>query len=304
MRLLTRADFDGLVCATLLKELGVVDKFKFVHPKDMQDGIIEVDENDVIANVPYVPGCGMWFDHHTSEQERLDSKLQFKGKSQAAPSCARVIYEYYGGKERLGRFEEMVTQADKVDSGQISIEEIQNPTRWVLFGFVMDPRTGLERFTSFGANNEQLMQVLIDACRRLPIERILELPEIAVRVKLYFEQNEQFKKMLLEKSYTDENIIIIDVRGLETIYTGNRFLIYSLFPEQNISIWITDGKAHQNCVFSVGYSTINRTAKIDVGSLMLKYGGGGHKAVGTCQVKYSDADRVLKELIEAIKKEA
>jgi nanoRNase/pAp phosphatase (c-di-AMP/oligoRNAs hydrolase) len=301
MRLVTRSDFDGLACAVILKKLGIIDSYKFAHPKDLQDGLVEVNENDVLANVPYVKGCGLWFDHHSSEQERLSSNLVFEGESRLAPSAARVVYEYYGGKEKMPFFEEMVTQVDKVDSGQLSIDEIQNPKDWILLGFVMDPRTGLGRFRNFRISNYQLMENLIDHCSLLTIDEILKLDDIVERVKLYFEQNELFKNMITKHTKIDGNVIITDLRNVETIYTGNRFLIYSLYPKQNVSIWLVDGKNKQNCSFAVGYSIINKTCKSNIGSLMLRYNGGGHPKVGTCQVDYDSTDKVLSELVLELK---
>jgi nanoRNase/pAp phosphatase (c-di-AMP/oligoRNAs hydrolase) len=301
MNLLTRSDFDGLACGVLLKKIGIIDSFTFVHPKDLQDGLITVTENDVLANVPFVQGCGLWFDHHSSEHERLELGTQYKGKSWLAPSAARVIYEYYGGKEKLGYFEKMVEQVDKVDSGNLSVDEILNPKGWVLLGFIMDPRTGLGRFRDFRISNYQLMEKLIDFCGSMEIDEILNLPDVKERISFFFEQNELFKTMIDTYTKTDGNLVITDLRGVDKIYTGNRFLIYSIYPQQNISIWIVDGKNKQNCSFAVGHSIISRTSKTNVGSLMLKYNGGGHAKVGTCQVAYEEAARTLSELIEAIK---
>jgi nanoRNase/pAp phosphatase (c-di-AMP/oligoRNAs hydrolase) len=303
MNLLTRSDFDGLACGVLLKKLGIIDSFTFVHPKDLQDGLVAVTENDVLANVPFVEGCGLWFDHHSSEHERLQIGTEYKGESRLAPSAARVIYDYYGGKEKLGHFEEMVEQVDKVDSGNLTIDEILKPEGWILLGFIMDPRTGLGRFRNFRISNYQLMENLIDFCGSMKIEEVLELPDVKERISLYFEQNELFKKMINTYTRTDKNVIITDLRDVNEIYTGNRFLIYSLYPEQNISIWLVDGKNKQNCSFAVGHSIINRTSNTNVGSLMLKYNGGGHAKVGTCQVPYDIVDKTLSELIETIKKD-
>jgi len=301
MRLLTRSDFDGLACGALLKELGVIDSWKFVHPKDMQDGIVEVTDNDVLANVPYVKGCKMWFDHHSSEKERLDEGIVFEGESRLTDSAARVIYEYYGGKERLPHFETMVEAVDTVDSGKLTSEEILDPQGWVLLGFIMDPRTGLGRFRNFRISNYELMEHLIDACATQYIDDILMNPDVLERVKLYFEQDALFKEMIVTHTRVDGNVIITDLRGVETIYTGNRFLIYSLFPDQNVSAWVIDGRGKQNCPIAVGHSVLNRTCKTDVGALMLKYGGGGHYQVGTCQVPYGDADRVIGEIVASMK---
>ena len=300
MRLLTRSDFDGLACAALLKELGIIDCWKFVHPKDLQDGLIEVTDNDVLANVPYVPGVKLWFDHHTSESERLGD-IKFEGESRLEDSAARVIYEYYGGKARLPHFEEMIVAVDKVDSGKLVADEILNPTGWVLLGFLMDPRTGLGRFRNFRISNYELMENLIEACRSQKIDEILSNPDVKERVELYFEQDVLFREMITKHTRIDGNVIITDLRNVEPIYTGNRFLIYSLHPEQNISMWIVDGRGKQNCPIAVGYSILNRSSNTNVGKLLLSYGGGGHKQVGTCQVPYDDADRVIDELVTRMK---
>lgn len=303
MRLVTRSDFDGLVCAVLLKEIGIIDSRLFVHPKDIQDGLVEVNENDVLANVPYAKGCGLWFDHHSSEEERLKLDNQYKGASWAAPSAARVIHDYYGGAEKFARFQEMMAAVDKSDSGRLTADEIINPQGWILLSFITDPRTGLGRFRDYRISNYQLMDDLIEYCGKKTIAEILQIPDVAERVKRYYEQNELFKQMIQQHTRTDGNVILTDLRDVEVIYSGNRFLIYSLYPDQNISVWLIDGRNKQNCVYAVGHSIINRSSKTDVGSLMLKYGGGGHRAVGTCQVATEHADRVLDELVTLIKQD-
>jgi len=301
MRLLTRSDFDGLACAALLKALGVIDCWKFVHPKDIQDGAVEVTDQDVLANIPYAKGCKMWFDHHSSESARLGEGLEFEGACRIEDSAARVIYEYYGGKGALPQFETMIQAVDKVDSAKLAREEILNPKGWVLLGFIMDPRTGLGRFRNFRISNYELMETLIDACAAKDIDNILENPDVQERVKLYFEQDALFREMISAHTRLDGNVIITDLRGAETIYTGNRFIIYSLYPDQNVSVWVVDGRGKQNCPIAVGHSILNRTCQTDVGALMLKYGGGGHFQVGTCQVSYGDADRTLEEIVRFLK---
>ena len=300
MRLLTRSDFDGLACGALLKELGVIESWKFVHPKDIQDGLVEVSDTDVLANVPYVPGCKLWFDHHSSETVRL-GEIKFEGECRLVDSAARVIFDYYGGAEKLPQFASMVDAVDKVDSGKLTSEEILNPESWVLLGFIMDPRTGLGRFRNFSISNYELMERLILACAHMQIDEILAMPDVQERVKVYFEQDELFREMLDARTKIDGNVIVTDLRGIDPIYTGNRFMVYSLYPEQNVSVWVVDGRGKQNCPIAVGYSVLNRTCKTNVGALMLKYGGGGHKQVGTCQVPYDDADRVIDEIVASMK---
>ncbi|MDR2942973.1 MAG: exopolyphosphatase [Treponema sp.] len=301
MRLLTRSDFDGLACGALLVYLGLIDEWKFVHPKDIQDGLIEATDNDILANIPYIKGCKLWFDHHSSESERLGKNVYFEGVSKPAPSCARVVYEYYGGDAKLGKFAEMIHYVDKVDSGDLTPDEILDPKGWVLLGFLMDPRTGLGRFRNFTISNYDLMKELALACTEKNINEILAMPDVKERLDLYFEQTSNYKEMVLKYAKAVGNVIMIDLRNVETIYAGNRFFIYTLFPEQNISIWVVDGRNKANVAVTVGYSIINRTATVDVGALLLYYGGGGHRQVGTCQVPYDDADKVIAEILEKLK---
>ena len=301
MRLVSRSDFDGLACAAILSHLGLIDDWKFVHPKDIQDGLVEITDNDILANVPYHKGCKLWFDHHSSESERLGKNTFFEGVSRHTPSCARLIYEYYGGEDKLGRFEMMVSHVDRVDSGKLTRDEVYNPRGWILLGFIMDPRTGLGRFRDFTVSNYDLMKMLAKACEEKDIDEILAIPDVKERLNLYFEHAPFFQKMLLEKGQVHGNTVLFDLRNTDPIYAGNRFLMYRLFPDQNMSMWVVNGKNNQNCVITVGYSIFNKSATVDVGSLMLSYGGGGHHQVGTCQVPLSDADKVIKEILDKCK---
>ncbi|MDR2607379.1 MAG: exopolyphosphatase [Treponema sp.] len=301
MRLLTRSDFDGLACGALLLYLGLIDDWKFVHPKDIQDGLVKATDSDILANIPYIPGCKLWFDHHSSESERLGNKVYFEGVSRIAPSCARVVYDYYGGDANLGRFSRMIEYVDKVDSGNLTQDEILDPKGWVLLGFIMDPRTGLGRFKKFTISNYDLMKELAKACSEKTIDEILQMPDVKERLEVYFEQDSLFREMIKTHSRVEGNVVLVDLRNVEDIFAGNRFLLYTLFPEQNVSIWVVDGKNKSNAAITVGYSITNRTATADIGSILLKYGGGGHHQVGTCQVSYEDADRVISEILEKIK---
>jgi nanoRNase/pAp phosphatase (c-di-AMP/oligoRNAs hydrolase) len=302
MRLLTRSDFDGLACAVLLEEMGFLDSYKFVHPKDVQDGLVDVTSDDILANIPYVPGCGMWFDHHVSEGERHAAK-DFKGLSREADSAARVIYDYFGGEGKFVKLSAMIAAVDKADAGKFTADEILNPTGWVLLSFIMDPRTGLGRYRDYRISNYGLMMKMIGMCRDKTAEEILADPDVTERVTRYFEQDAQFRKMVASHTIVNGNVIITDLRNVTEIYTGNRFAIYALYPAQNISIWLVDGKHKQNVVFAVGHSILNKTAKTNVGSLLLGYGGGGHLRVGTCQVPYDNADVTLSELLAKMKQD-
>jgi nanoRNase/pAp phosphatase (c-di-AMP/oligoRNAs hydrolase) len=301
MRLVTRSDFDGLACAVLLKAAGLITEYKFAHPKDLQDGTIEITSNDILANVPFVPGCGMWFDHHSSEAERLGA-VAFTGMSKVAPSCARVIWEYFGGHEKFDtHLDVMLDAVDRVDSGMLTLDDVNNPQGWVLLGFIMDPRTGLGRYRDYRISNYQLMLDMIDYCAQKSAEEILAIDDVKERSSRYFEQETHFREMAKQRCTLDGNVLLFDLRDQEEIYTGNRFAIYAMYPECNVSIQIIWGLKKQNTVFTVGYSILNRTCTVDIGKLMLKYGGGGHKQVGTCQVPTEKAEEVLKELLEAVK---
>jgi hypothetical protein len=298
MRLLTRSDFDGICCAVLLKEMGLMDEMVYAHPKDLQDGKIPVGTNDILANVPYVPGCGLWFDHHSSEHERLELSGKYEGSSKLSPSAARVICDFYG-TEKLARFKDMLEYVDKVDSGQLTEEEILNPQGWVLLGFICDPRTGLGYHKGYRISNLAFMNDLVDHMRTKSIDEILSLPDTRERIALYQDNDQQARVFLEKHSRVKGPVLVTDARGVAEIPPSNRFLVYSLYPDTNISIRMIDGRGKEFVAISVGYSILNRAATVDVGSLMLRYGGGGHKKVGTCQVPYDQADTVLNELIEA-----
>ncbi len=302
MRLLTRSDFDGLGCAVFLKEAGIIDDIKFVHPKDVQDGKVEIDKNDVLANVPYVKGCGLWFDHHSSEIERKEYG-DFEGACvPSAPSAARVIYDYYGGAEKFpgNRFTQLVNAVDKADSADFTRDEILAPRGWCLLSFIMDPRTGLGRYKDYRVSNYQLMMDLIDYCRTKTIDEILAVEDVQERVWRYFKQEEQFQEMLKDNATIHENVVVVDLRNLDEIFTGNRFVLYAWFPDQNISLQIVWGLKKQNVAVTCGHSILNKTCKTDVGSLMLRYGGGGHRKVGTCQLPIESADKSIKEIIRQL----
>ena len=300
-RLVTRSDFDGLVCAALLKELGLLDDILFVHPKDMQDGKIEVGAGDITTNLPYVPGVGLAFDHHASEAIRVEDSPANHIIVPGAQSAARVVYDHYGGAERFPTISEaMMTAVDKADSARFSESEILDPQRWILMSFLMDPRTGLGRFREFGISNYQLMMALIDDCTRMSVEDILQTPDVAERVALYHEHSERAVEQIRRCSKVEGNLVVLDLRDEEVIHPTNRFMVYALYPEANISIHVLWGLRQQNTVFATGKSIINRSSQTNVGELMLGYGGGGHDAAGTCQVANEDAGAVLAELVSKI----
>ncbi len=299
-RLITRSDFDGLVCAILLKEMDVIQDIKFVHPKDMQDGKIEVTATDITTNLPYVEGVNLAFDHHLSETIRND-KRDNHIIDPDAPSAARVVYDYYGGAERFpAEWNDMLAAVDKGDSAQFSQDEILKPGGWVLMNFLMDARTGLGRFRDFRISNYQLMMELIDICKDHQIEEVMKLDDVKERVELYFEHEAKAIEQIKRCTTIHNNLVVLDLRNEETIYAVNRFMIYALFPEANISIHVMWGLKQQNTVFAVGKSILNRSSRTNVGELCLGYGGGGHTAAGTCQIDNDMADVTLQEIIGKI----
>src|SRR3990172_419898 len=300
-RLVTRSDFDGLVCAILLKELNMIDEIVFVHPKDMQDGKVAITGRDITTNLPYVPGVGMAFDHHSSEVLRNPGEHPDLIIHPDAPSTARVVFDHFGGGRRFPEsFHFMMEAVDKADSAQFNRDEILRPTRWVLLNYLMDSRTGLGRFRDFRISNYDLMMDLIDFCRGHSIEEILSLPDVKERVDVYAEHAPKAREQIQRCARVHKNLVVLDLRNEEKIWACNRFMIYALFPEINISIHVIWGVNRQNTVFATGKSILNRSSKTDIGALMLKYGGGGHKAAGNCQVGNNEADATLAKLVQII----
>jgi len=295
-RLVTRSDFDGLVCAMLLRELNLVDEIKFVHPKDVQDGKVELSDNDITTNLPFDKRVGLAFDHHESELIR-NKEDEYRGKyiiDGDAKSAARVVYDYYGGAKTFKNVsEEIMLAVDKGDSADFTKEEILDPKDWVLMNFLMDARTGLGRFHDFRISNYQLMMELIDYCVNHSIQQVLELPDVKERVELYFEQQDLFKAQLKELTRIVGKVAVIDLRNTETIYAGNRFMVYAMWPETELSVHVAWGFKKQNTAVMIGKSIINRASDFNIGELCLSYGGGGHANAGTCQL---DNDKIDAEL--------
>ena len=302
-RLVTRSDFDGLACAMMLRELDLVDEIKFVHPKDVQDGKVELTENDITTNLPYDPRVGIAFDHHESEVDRLKAK-ETGGKliiDATKRSAARVVYEYYGGPKVFTKVsEELMAAVDKGDSADFTMDEILHPTGWVLLHYLMDPRTGLGRFRNFRISNYDLMMELISYCVDHNIDEILELPDVKERVDLYFDEANQFEAQLKRIAQVHDKVVVLDLRNEEVIHAGNRFMIYALYPETQISIHVAWGFKQQNTAVMIGKSIVNRGSNADIGALCLRYGGGGHRNAGTCQLENDQVDAELPNIIAAL----
>ena len=299
MRLVTRSDFDGLVCAMLFRELDVIGDIKFVHPKDVQDGKVELSSNDITTNLPFDPRVGIAFDHHESELSRNDMEaIKEQYICYVAKSAARVVYDYYGGADTFKTVTTEIMEAvDKGDSADFTADEILNPKDWVLMNFLMDARTGLGRFHDFRISNYQLMMELIDYCVGHTIEEVLALPDVKERVDLYFEQQELFKQQLKDIVVIHDKVAVIDLRPLETIYAGNRFMVYAMWPEVEMSVHVAWGFKKQNTAVMIGKSIINKAGTLDIGQLCLDYGGGGHPNAGTCQLDNDKVDEILPDII-------
>lgn len=300
MKLLTRIDFDGLVCAVFLSEKGIIDEYQFIHPREIQAGEIEITANDVLANVPYFPGVGLWFDHHSSEEERLEiGTLEFQGDCRAADSAAQVIWDYYGGVESFGEhFLPLLEAVNKADSGNFLLDEILHAEDWMLIAFIVDPKTGLYDLDDYSISNHQFTLDLIQYCRTKTIDEILQIPDVKERADRYNDQQILYKDMLRNYTRNERNVVITNLLNQDTIYCGNRFIVFASHPDQNIEIRLTWDESKTKVVFSCGHSILNRTSKTDVGKLMLKYGGGGHKQVGSCRVPANEWERVFDEILQ------
>lgn len=306
MRLITRSDFDGLMCGVLLREVEQIDAVDFVHPKDVQDGTVKATANDILTNLPYQPGVGMWFDHHASEALRNDMEgIDFRGRFEVAPSAARVVYDHYveqGKGAKLRKFKKVLEAVDKSDSADLSKDDVTKPKGWILLSYVLDPRTGLGYQHDYAISNRQLMTKMLDWIGKHPVTAILKMPDVAARVAQYKKDQEAFAKLLKETSKLDKNVVVTDLRGRKDLPAGNRFLIYTLFPKCNISVRLFDGKGGERTIVAVGHSIFRRTSKTDVGKLMGKFGGGGHRGAGTCQLPPETANVEIKKILTAIKR--
>lgn len=300
-RLITRSDFDGLVCAMILKELDMIDDIKFVHPKDMQDGRIQVTDNDISTNLPYVQGVHLAFDHHLSEKTRIKTINKNHIFDPEAPSAARLVYEYFNGDVRLKRIgKEIMTAVDKSDSARFTKEEIEHPDRWVLLNYIMDARSGFGRFRNFRISNYQLMMELIDYCLEHSVDQVLELPDVKERVDMYFEQQELFKNQIEKVHKMDGKVVVLYLKDEDVIYTGNRFMVYAMYPEAEVSVHVMWGYRKQNTAITIGKSILNKNSKANIGDICLKYGGGGHRNAGTCQIPNDQVDIILPKILEEL----
>lgn len=293
MRLVTRGDMDGLVSAVLITTMENVTFLELIHPQDITDNKFEVREGDILANLPYHPNCSMWFDHHELTDSNRKPPKAFKGKHAILPSVARVVYQYYG-PEKLKQYEPLVSEADRFDSAQLSIDDISDPRGAILLGFTIDPRTG------FGIDKDFFM-TLVELLKISPVDEVLRTPEVARRVTTYLENDFKFLQVLNDHTRIAGNVIVTDLRKLQTVPIGNRFLIYTLFPECNVSVRIQWGPRQEFVAATIGHSILNRTCKTDIGRLCSDFGGGGHRGAGACTLDPKTADSTLEEIIKRLK---
>ncbi len=303
MRVVYRGDLDGTVCAAMLLHIGLCDDALQAHPKDMQDRKVDVGKEDILCNLPYHPDCYMWFDHHSSELNREDFPFDFKGVVDVAPSAAGLVYHYFLSEHpELKRFESIVHDTDLIDSADLTLDQVMNPSGTFLLGFLLDPRTGLGLNRDFRISNFQWGSQLPDLLTKHSVDEILAQPDTRERIERYNAAEKAAADFYQQHSRLEGNVIVTDVRGQE-IPAANRFLIYTLpgLEGGNISIRIADGKKGMFNTISAAHSIFYRTSGVDCGELCKRYGGGGHKGAATCQPSIEDSDRILQEIIAACK---
>jgi hypothetical protein len=294
MRVLTRGDLDGLTSAVLLSIAEKVTEIRFAHPKDVQDGKIPCDQDDVVVNLPYVKGCGLWFDHHVSEERKLSDIGKFKGKFAVAPSAARVVHDYYK-KPEFDRYQELLEATDRLDSAQLTAEDVTDPKGWILLGYTLDPRTGL------GPEFQKYFRWLVEYVKEVPLEKVLQHAEVKKRVDRVLKEQQEFNTLLKKNSKLDGTVIVTDLRAVKEAPVGNRFLIYTLHPKGNVEVRILRGKEGKTVNCAIGHSIFNRTCTVNIGDLCASYGGGGHHGAGTCQLAHDQAEKQIAEIIRKLK---
>jgi nanoRNase/pAp phosphatase (c-di-AMP/oligoRNAs hydrolase) len=294
MRLITRGDLDGLTSAVIITLKEPIDEVALVHPQDITDKKIEIRPDDILANVPYHPNCGMWFDHHLLTDSNEKPPEHFKGRYRIAPSAARLVYEYYLEKDpddpQLRRLSTLVDETDRLDAAQLTPEDVERPHDYILLGYTIDSRTGLGAFQGYFLK-------LVEWLKTMPISEVLKQPEVKERVDRLRNEQEEFRQLLKRNSFQLNNVVVTDLREVDRLPAGNRFLIYTLFPESNVSLRVHWGPSHNSVIAAVGHSIFNRTCNTSVGDLMSKFGGGGHRGAGTCVLPLDQAADAIDEIL-------
>jgi nanoRNase/pAp phosphatase (c-di-AMP/oligoRNAs hydrolase) len=294
MRLVTRGDMDGLTSAVIISLMEPVDEIALVHPQDITDKKVAIRGDDILANLPYDARCGMWFDHHLLTESNERPPANFKGRHRIAPSAARLVYEHYLEKSpndpRLLRLAKLVEETDRLDAAQLTRDDVERPRDYILLGYTIDSRTGLGHFEAY-------FNRLVELLKTKTIEEVMQVPEVKERVERILRDQEDFRRLLQRNSFQLNNVVITDLREVERLPAGNRFLIYTLFPDTNVSLRVHWGPAHNSVIAAVGHSIFNRTCKTSVGDLMSRYGGGGHQGAGTCVLPLEKAADAIDEIL-------
>lgn len=293
MRILTRGDLDGMTSSVFLTITEEVKEIRFAHPKDVQDGKVEVSSEDIVVNLPYVKGCGMWFDHHVSEEGKAAKIGKFVGKYGLAPSAARLVYDHYRHPD-FEKYKDLLAETDRLDSAQLDPKDVTDPQGWILLGFTLDPRTGL------GPEFQKYFRWLVEYVKEVPIDKILQHREVKKRADRVRTEIEEFRNMLKKHACQEGNVIITDFRSVANAPVGNRFLVYTLFPKANVETRMLRGKEGKTVNVAVGHSIFNRTCKVNVGKMCAEYGGGGHPGAGTCQLDPATADATLQAIVNLL----
>lgn len=297
MRLVTRGDLDGLTCAVFITTCERIDEIALVHPQDITDKKFAVRGEDILANLPYHPGCAKWFDHHLLTESNARPPEVFEGRYGLAPSAARMAYEYYmPAQPDLKKYERLLAEVDRLDSAQLNIDDVLDPKDYILLGYTLDPRTGLGTFHDYFLE-------LVDCLKTKPIAEIMALPEVQERVRRIREQDARFREITLKNSKVDGNVVLSDFREVSPTPVGNRFLVYTLYPLANISLRVHRAPSPENVAVAAGHSIFNRTSRTNVGELMSRYGGGGHRGAGTCLLPVGEADKKIAAMVAAMKKD-
>lgn len=294
MRLVTRGDLDGLTSAVIITMKEPIDEIALVHPQDITDKRVRITKDDVLANLPYHPDAGIWFDHHLLTDSNERPPENFTGRYAVAPSAARLVYDYYLERdpddEKLKALATLVHETDRLDSAQLTPSDVEDPRGYILLGYTIDSRSGLGAFTGY-------FKKLVEWLKAMPIDEVLAQPEVAERIERLRHDQEEFKRLLERNSFTLNNVVITDLREIKQLPTGNRFLVYTLFPEQNVSLRVHWGPYHESVIAAVGHSIFNRTCNTSVGELMSRWGGGGHRGAGTCVLPLESAAEAIDEIL-------
>lgn len=295
MRILTRGDMDGLASTVLLTMVEKISEIRFAHPKDVQDGKVPVTPDDIIVNLPYVKGCGMWFDHHISEEEKLTNIGPFKGRYGLAPSAARLVYEHYNRPD-FAKYEEMMKETDRMDSAALRPDDVTDPKGWILLAYTLDPRTG------FGPEFQKYFRWLAEYIKEVALDKILQHAEVKKRCDRVKQEQSEFVALLKKNTRQDGNVVVTDFRSVAEPPVGNRFLVYTLYPKANVEMRIFWGKEKKTVNVAIGHSIFNRTCKTNSGRVCAEYGGGGHTGAGTCQLPLAEAEKKIAEILARLKK--